>query len=320
MTWGGQPREAIGPIHKLKGYPLLNVGVIRETAVWHSCMLLPRNFNNGRVGLVARIPDGAMTTMRVAARPFYLGKPDNSTPNIERANDPRVAKNSPPEADFISYSPTLCPPFMTAGENPQPIVVPFEEQMMAGADHPRQLTFMPIQMMGFSAMATIVANAEARREKVVLNVKSRAAERVRKLAQRSSEVLFTKLRETVKELEKATDVAYDSVDSAEKRANELLARAGEASTAATSDPPAPADDPPADESQAAATESRSAKKKKAAKDKDKPKLRLNPVVTPSSRAWTPPRGPASWRKVRHTLCCASETTCLPRFISSSTMR
>ena len=246
--------------------------------MWHSCMLLPRNFNNGRVGLVARIPDGSMTTARVAARPFYLGKPDNSTPNIECVNDPRVAKNLPPEADFISYSPTLCPPFVTAGKNPQPIVVSFEEQMMAGADHPRQVTFMPIQMMGFSAMANIVARAEARLEEVVLNIKSKAAERVRKLAQRSSEVLFTKLKDTVKELEKATDAAYDSVEIAEKRANELLARAGETSTAVTTDPPA--DDPPADESQTVVTESRSAKKKKKAeKDKDKTKPRPNPIVT-----------------------------------------
>ena len=50
VTWGGQPREAIGPINELIGYPLLNVGVIRETALWFSCMLLLRSFNNGQVG------------------------------------------------------------------------------------------------------------------------------------------------------------------------------------------------------------------------------------------------------------------------------
>ena len=33
VTWGGQPGQAIGEIHKLLGYPLLNVGVIGETAV-----------------------------------------------------------------------------------------------------------------------------------------------------------------------------------------------------------------------------------------------------------------------------------------------
>ena len=88
--------------------------------MWTSCMLLPRNFNNGRVGIVSRIPDGSMTTLRVAARQFFLGKPENSTPNIERAADPRVANNSPPEADFISYSPTLCPPRESTDKDPQP--------------------------------------------------------------------------------------------------------------------------------------------------------------------------------------------------------
>ena len=307
VTWGGQPREAIGPIHELIGYPLLNVGVIRETAVWNSCMLLPRNFNNGHVGLVARIPDGAMTTLRVAACLFLLGTPDNSTPNIERAIDPRVAKDSPPEVDFISYSPTLCPPIMTAGENSQPVNVPFEEQMMAGADYPRQLTFMPIQMMGLSAMTAIVAKAEARLEKVVLNIKSKAAERVRKLAQRSSEVLFTTLKETVKKLEKATDAACDSVEAAEKRTNELLARAGETSTAAASDPAAPADDPPADEPQTAATESRSAKKKKASKDKDKPRPKSNPVVTAIFEAMDAAKGSGVLAQGEaHALLCKRE--------------
>ena len=146
---GGQPRQAIGPVQELIGYPLLNVGIIRETALWFSCMLLPRNFNNGQVGLVARLPDGAMTNARVAARPFYLGKPTNATPDVKRVKDPRLAKDSPPEAEFVAYSPTLCLPLMTEGKNPQPIVLSFEQQMMAGVDQPRQLTFMPIQTMGF---------------------------------------------------------------------------------------------------------------------------------------------------------------------------
>ena len=51
---------------------------------------------------------------------------------------------------------------MTEGENPQPVVLSFEEQMMAGVDQHRQLTFMPIQTMGFATMTDIVARAEAR--------------------------------------------------------------------------------------------------------------------------------------------------------------
>ena len=169
--------------------------------------------------------------------------------------------------------------------------------MEAGVDYPRQPTFMPIQMMGFSAMREIVTKAEARLEQVVLDIKSNAAERVRKLARRSSEVLFTKLKEIVKDLEKATDAAYGSVEDAEKKANELLTRAAAADA---TDPPAPAEETPADEPPAAATETnpeegvppqdaggrtgRSAKKnqpkaKKASKDKDKPKPRPNPIVT-----------------------------------------
>ena len=279
VTWGGQPRQAIGPVQELIGYPLLNVGIIRETALWFSCMLLPRNFNNGQVGLVARLPDGAMTNARVAARPFYLGKPTNATPDVKRVKDPRLAKDSPPEAEFIAYSPTLCLPLMTEGKNPQPIVLSFEQQMMAGVDQPRQLTFMPIQTMGFTAMTDIVARAEARLEKVVLSIKSRAAERVQKLARKSSEVIFTALKETVKELEKATDMAYGSVESAEKRSAELFARAGETSTTTPNEPPAPADDAPADESQPAVTESKAAKKQKKEKNKDKSKPKQNPVVT-----------------------------------------
>ena len=262
--------------------------------MWTSCMVLPRNFNNGRVGIVSRIPNGAMTTLRVAARPFLLGKPENSTPNIERATDPRVANNSPPENDFISYSPTLCPPYRTTDKEPEPSV-PFEMQMMAGVDHPRPLTFMPIQMSGFSTMTVIVAKAETRLEKVVQDIKSDASERVRKLAQRSSEALFTKLRETVKDLEKATDAAYESVEAAEKKADELLTRAGEATTVASTDPPAPAVETPADEPLTAATEANpeevtspqdvsgktgwAAKKKKPSKDKDKPRPQPNPAVT-----------------------------------------
>ena len=279
VTWGGQPRQAFGPVHEMIGYPLLNVGIIRETALWFSCMLLPRSFNNGQVGLVARLPDGAMTGARVAARPFYLGKPTNATPEVKRVKDPRNAKDSPPEEEFIAYTPTLCLPLMTEGENPQPIALSFEQQMMAGVDQPRQLTFMPIQTMGFATMTEIVARAEARLEKVVLSIKSRAAARVQKLAQRSSEVIFTTLKETVKELEKATDMAYGSVESAEKRSAELFTRAGEASTATPHEPPAPADDAPAEESQPAVAESKAAKKQKKDKNKDKSKPKQNPVVT-----------------------------------------
>ena len=279
VTWGGQPRQAIGPVQEIIGYPLLNVGIIRESALWFSCMLLPRDFNNGKVGLAARLPDGAMTNARVATRLFFLGKPTNVIPDVKRVKDPRTAKDSPPEAEFIKYSPTLCLPLMTEGENPQPIILSFEQQMMAGADQPRQLTFMPIQTMGFTTMTDIVERAEARLEKVVLNIKSRAAERVRRLAQKSSEVVFTALKENIEELEKATDMAYGSVESAEKRCTELLARASETSTAVPNEPPAPAVDAAVDESQPAVTESKAAKKQKKDKNKDKPKPKQNPVVT-----------------------------------------
>ena len=257
-------------------------------------MLLPRNFNNGRVGIVSRIPDGSMTTQRVASRQFLLGEPEYNVPNIERVADPRVASDSPPEADFISYSPTLCPPPASTDDDGPPPTVPFETQMMMGVDHLRQFTFMPIQMSGYSAMAAIVARSEANLEQVVQKIKADTAERVRKLALRSSEVLFTKLKETVRELEKTMDEAYGSVEAAEKKADELCARAAD-----DADPPAPADETPADDPAAAGTEinpeegapshdassktGRSAKKKKADKDKDKPKAkpkpRPNPVVT-----------------------------------------
>ena len=81
----------------------------------------------------------------------------------------------------------------------------------------------------------------------------------------------------MKELEKATDMAYGSVESAEKRSTELFARAGETSSTTLNEPPA--EDAPADDSQPAATESKAARKQKKEKNKEKSKPKQNPVVT-----------------------------------------
>ena len=139
-------------------------------------MIIPRTFNNGRVGIVSRIPEWAMTPLRVAARPFRLGTPENRMPSIQSVDDPRVMNTSPPMIEFLSYSPTLTPP-VGAVNGRAPPCVPFEEQMMAGVDQCGQVTFMPIQMSGFAAVTAIVAKAETQLNSVVADIKASVAAR-----------------------------------------------------------------------------------------------------------------------------------------------
>ena len=119
--------------------------------------------------------------------------------------------------------------------------------MMAGVDRPRPTTFMPIQMSGFSAVTAIVAGTETQLDSMVADIKSNVAARVRELAQKSSKALFGKLIDTVKDLEEATDAAYEVVESAEKKTDELIANAGEATPAASVDSSTPAVETPTED-------------------------------------------------------------------------
>ena len=214
-------------------------------------MLLPRNFNNGRVGLVSRIPDGVMTPLRVASRVFKLGEPENRTPSVQMTDDPRIANTSPPVIEFLSYSPTLTPP---QSDRKPPGHASLDERMAAGKDHRGPLSFMPIQMSGFSAMMAIIDTAKGRLDSMVTDIKESVATRVRELAQKSGTALFGKLVDNIRGLEAAADAAYNSIESAEKKTDELVASAGEEPPAPSTDPPAPTMETPGDEAPAAAGE------------------------------------------------------------------
>ena len=133
------------------------------------------------VGVVSRIPDGAMTPERVAARHFMLGNLVDGLPGTNAVPNPKVAVDFPCSCNFLAFSPTLGPP-TTARDDMSP---PSEECMGSAVDGSPQSTFSPIMINGYSCVTAAVADAEILLDEAVNEIKRASTKRVRDLADMS---------------------------------------------------------------------------------------------------------------------------------------